>query len=181
MGSSHVIPSATLQRCNTRSGSQFARLWQQLQHFPHRIAEDDLRGPTSTGLSIDEIELLACQPAEKGEGGILRQSPKRPGFLRDSRSFFSLVCIPSVYPWQPGKREPSPNLWASLGPIRRSRSPSLGKAGPPAIAMAISQRQSWFRVSHQRLDPFLTTAPRRQGSAIGGQPGDMCSVRGLPP
>src|SRR5712675_2514733 len=72
MGSSHVIPSATLQRCNTRSGSQFARLWQQLQHFPHRIAADDLRGPTSTGLSIDEIELLACQPAQKGEGGILR-------------------------------------------------------------------------------------------------------------
>src|SRR6267378_2947457 len=64
MGSSHVIPS--LQRCNTRSGSQFARLWQQLQHFPHRIAEDDLRGPTSTGLSIDEIE--TARVSTRGEG-----------------------------------------------------------------------------------------------------------------
>src|SRR5260370_14382080 len=111
MGSSDVIPS--LQRCNTRSGSQFARLWQQLQHFPHRIAEDDLRGPTSTGLSIDEIELLACQPAEKGEGGILRQSPKSLGFLRVLRSFFPLVCIP-------GDQETRRflNLSASLGPIR---------------------------------------------------------------
>jgi len=64
-------------------------------------------GRPSTGLSIDEIELLACQPAEKGEGGILRQSPKILGFLRVLRTFFSLACIPSVYPWQPGKRDRS--------------------------------------------------------------------------
>jgi hypothetical protein len=55
------------------------------------------------------------------------------------------VCIPHVYPWQPGKtravREP-------VGVARADKAvsfSSLDAACPPAIAVAISQRQYWFR------------------------------------
>src|SRR5437660_12416343 len=43
---------ATLQQCNTRSGSQFVRLGKQLHHFRHRIAKNDPRRPTSARLSV---------------------------------------------------------------------------------------------------------------------------------
>ncbi len=124
--------------CNGATLDQAANSPGSGNRFPHRIAEDDLRGRTSTGLSIDEIELLACQPAEKGEGGILRQSPKSLGFLRVLRSFFPLVCIP-------GDQETRRflNLSASLGPIRRSRSPR------------------WARPDHQGLRwRFVPDEPR---------------------
>src|SRR5260370_11179306 len=112
-------PSPPPQHCNTatlRSGGQFARLWQQLHRFPHRIAEDDLRGRTSTGLSIDEIELLACQPAEKGARGILRQPPQKLVFLRFpdpfSGSCVSHACIP-------GNQETRPSLMNIMVPPGR--------------------------------------------------------------
>jgi hypothetical protein len=59
MGMSDVIPSATLERYNNRSFTQFARVWQQLHHFRHRIADDDPRRPTSAGLKIDEVAKLS--------------------------------------------------------------------------------------------------------------------------
>jgi len=51
-----------IQHCNTRSGTQFARLWQQLHHFGHRIAKDDPRRSTSADLQVDEIAPVGRVP-----------------------------------------------------------------------------------------------------------------------
>jgi hypothetical protein len=46
-GMNKVMPSATLQWCNTfDQAAKFGRLWQQLHHFEHRITKDDPRRPT---------------------------------------------------------------------------------------------------------------------------------------
>src|ERR1700730_3948891 len=50
--------SSPSQYCNgatLRSRTQFARLWQQLHHFRHRIAKDDPRRPTSAGFQVHEV------------------------------------------------------------------------------------------------------------------------------
>src|ERR1700730_18057483 len=46
----------------SRSFTKFARLWQQLHHFRHRIADDDPRRPTSAGFKIDEVAKLRSLP-----------------------------------------------------------------------------------------------------------------------
>jgi hypothetical protein len=68
--------TATVQPCNTRLGSQFARLWQQLHHLGHRVANDDPRRPTSAGLQADKITSVGCLPQLAGL--IRKQRPNRP-------------------------------------------------------------------------------------------------------
>ena len=59
---SDVTLSATLQCCSTSIRHPVRRLGQQLRHFQHRLAENDLRRPTSAGLAVDEIAPVGCVP-----------------------------------------------------------------------------------------------------------------------
>jgi hypothetical protein len=114
-----------------------------------------------------------------------RDSPttsQSPGFLRFSdplsKSCASRTCIP-------GNKENAtvPHLSASLGPIRRSRSPRWVRPDHRRLRWRLAIVSLGLEWGHQRLDPFLTNrdATRCQRSAIGGQPGDICSLRGLLP
>jgi hypothetical protein len=55
----------------------FARLWQQLHHFRHRIAKDDPRRPTSAGLTTDEV---ARSVASRGRRPPVRADRALPDF-----------------------------------------------------------------------------------------------------
>ena len=81
------------------------------------------------------------------------------------------------------KTRPFLNLSASLGPIRRSRSPRWVRPDHRRLRWRLAMVSLGLEWGHQRLDPFLTNrdATRCQRSAIGGQPGDICSLRALLP
>jgi hypothetical protein len=78
-----IVPAYTIPQtgpCNgatPRSRTQFARLWQQLHHFRHRIAKDDPRRPTSAGLTTDEV---ARSVASRGRRPPVRADRALPDF-----------------------------------------------------------------------------------------------------
>jgi hypothetical protein len=115
-----------------------------------------------------------------------RDSPTTSQKPRISEGF--LILFPSrVHPARVSlatrKTRPFLNLSASLGPIRRSRSPRWVRPDHRRLRWRLASVSLGLECRHQRLDPFLTNrdATRCQRSAIGGQPGDICSLRGLLP
>jgi hypothetical protein len=129
-------PPQHLNTATPRSRTQFARFWQQLHHFRHRIAKDNPRTPTSAGLQVDEVAPVDCvpQPAT-GDAPCPARASRRAG-----RATPRVSSAPKAH-----RRFPAPS---PRSPRQTRRPPALG----PRIVRGRGD---------DRADPFANDDPRR--------------------